>query len=292
MKEWHVLLDYIDSYVYNHDTEEIMIKNSPDAPKALALYQKMLKDYSMEEDKYLKWSFDIALDCVREMNNEDRLYLSHSYEVDFHGYGMFVRNKYIHCAKVHRCFLCADGQSSKVLGLIYTLLHTYYNYFNKELCELLHNFTYKDIVKAYSDKFDFIEEYTLELTEPGCNLTANDILNKISNRVRHELGSEGFNNILIDVVKECGKDCLAPDKWLNLINKLYSKAPTYKKEYYQVIALKEIGLIRDLVCDYPINKFENELDCKIFIDNNLGLRDEDAISLANCMWCAFKETDI
>ena len=79
MKEWHVLLDYIDSYVYNHDTEEIMIKNSPDAPKALALYQKMLKDYSMEEDEYLKWSFDIALDCVREMNDKDRQYLTHSW---------------------------------------------------------------------------------------------------------------------------------------------------------------------------------------------------------------------
>lgn len=292
MKEWHVLLDYIDSYVYNHDTEEIMIKNSPDAPKALALYQKMLKDYSMEEDEYLKWSFDIALDCVREMNDKDRHYLTHSYEVDFHGYGMFVRNRYIHCSKKHRYFLCADGQSSKVLGLIYTILHIYYNYFNKELCELLHNFTYKDIIGRYSDKFAFIEEYTLQLTDSDCKLTATEMLHKISERVRRELGAEGFKKIFIEVIKECGKDCLPPDKWLNVINKLYSQAPTYTKEYHQVIALKEIGLIRDLVCDYPINKFENKNDCKTFIDNNLGLRDEDALSMADCMWSAFKETDI
>ena len=77
-----------------------------------------------------------------------------------------------------------------------------------------------------------------------------------------------------------------------MINKLHQKAPAHIKEYHQVIALKEIGLIRDLACDSPLNKLENKMDCKIFIDNNLGLKEEDSLSMAECMWYAFKETEV
>lgn len=289
MKEWNYLLDIIDSFVYDKELEEIVFDKTDKSIKAKNTYDNLIKKYNLDEDENQKWAFDIALDCVRNMRDEDRDYLRESYDVDFFGYGMYVRNEYIHCAKLHRGFFCADNQCSVVLGFIYTILHRYYNRFNSELCELLRDYDYESICKLYKSKFPFVEEETLKLAQHNNNLTAKDVLNTIKLKIRNELGRDGFKDIFISVVKECGKDCLAPQPWLNFINKLYSLSPVYNKEYNQIKALKEIGLISDLVSTYSIKKIKGVNDCKEYIIEKLGLVEDDAQLLAETMWEAFKD---
>ena len=130
MKEWNVLVDYIDFYIYYHDTETIVISDLPKSEKAREIYEHFLYIYDIKNKYNLKWSFDIALDCIRNLKEEDRAYLRENYEVDFFGYGLYIRNKYIHCSKLHRYF-CADSQCSQVLSFIYTIMHYEYNRFEE-----------------------------------------------------------------------------------------------------------------------------------------------------------------
>lgn len=288
MKEWNILLKFIDCYVYDTDKEEVVIADSPNALLAKGLYDTIIKGYGFEGDKNLKWSFDIALDAIRNLNESDREYLSNNYGVDFHGYGMNIRNRYIHCARLHRCF-SADGQSSQVLSFVYTIMHKYYNRFNDELCKLLNDYTYQKIYALYAKKYPFIEEEVISLAEGENKKSADQVLSLIHKRLRKELGRNDFKDIFVSVIKEVGKDCLPPKTWLDLLNKLYDRAPIYKKEYHQVIALQEIGLIRDLVYAAPLNKINTLEECKSFIIDNIGFAEEDAQIMAECMWAAFKE---
>lgn len=288
MKEWNHLLNIVDAFTYDKELEKSVFDESEKSRSAKVVYDKIIEEFNLNEDENLKWAFDIALDCVRNMNDEDKDYLTESYDVDFFGYGMYIRNQYIHCATKHQRFLCADTQCSVVLSFIYTIMHRYYNRFNLELCKLLNDYDYESICRLYKTKFAFIEEETLKLTVPGNNLTANEVLTTIKQRISEELGRNGFKEIFKSVVKECGKDCLAPKDWLNLINKLYSLSPVYIKEYNQIKALKEIGLISDLVSTYSSNHLKGVSDCKKFIDEKLGLNDDDAQLLAETVWEAFK----
>lgn len=288
MKEWNMLLNGIDSFVYDFDKEEIVFDSSEHSAVAKEIYDSFIKTYNIDKNPREKWAFDIALDCVRNMNDKDKEYLTESYEIDFFGYGLYIRNKYIHCSKVHKeLILCPDGQCSEVLGFIYTILHRYYNCFNAQLCELLGDGDYKRIIELYSKRFAFIEELTLQLAEISCKKGYKEVLVEIKNRIRSELGRNGFKDIFVSVIKECGKDCLAPQSWLDLTNKLYDKTPVYNKEYHQVQALKEIGLIRDLTSEYPLNKLESVEECKAYIDEKIGFNDDDAQLLAETMWEAF-----
>ena len=154
MKEWYILLDVIDSFVYDFDEEKIVFNDSSCSLAARKMYESYIKTYDISGNE--KWAFDIALDCVRNMKSGDREYLKESCEVDFFGYGLYIRNKYIHCAKRHHGFFGGDHQCSVVLSFIYTILHRYYNRFNKQLCVLLQDFDYKSICKLYSDKYPFV----------------------------------------------------------------------------------------------------------------------------------------
>ena len=127
MKEWNVLVKYIDFYVYDQNLESIIISDSLEAEPARTIYMKFLEKYNINDT--LKWSFDIALDCIRNLKEEDRQYLKENCEVDFFGYGLYIRNHYIHCSRLHRYF-CADSQCSQVLDFIYTIMHHEYCIFN------------------------------------------------------------------------------------------------------------------------------------------------------------------
>ena len=131
MKEWNVLVDYIDFYIYDHNTETIAINDLPESEKAREIYESFLDKYDIKNKYSLKWSFDIALDCIRNLKEEDRAYLRENCEVDFFGYGLYIRNKYIHCSELHRYF-CADSQCSQVLSFIYTIMHYEYNRFEEK----------------------------------------------------------------------------------------------------------------------------------------------------------------
>ena len=127
MKEWNILVDHIDCYVYDKDKESIIFNDSSESETAHTIYNKFIEKYNINDT--LKWSFDIALDCIRNLKEEDRQYLRENCEVDFFGYGLYIRNRYIHCSRLHRYF-CADSQCSQVLSFIYTIMHYEYNRFN------------------------------------------------------------------------------------------------------------------------------------------------------------------
>ena len=131
MKEWNILVDYIDFYIYDKDSETVIISDSPETGKAKEVYESFLEKYNIKNNRTLKWSFDIALDCIRNLKEEDRAYLRENCEVDFFGYGLYIRNKYIHCSKLHRSFF-ADSQCSQVLSFIYTIMHYEYNRFKEK----------------------------------------------------------------------------------------------------------------------------------------------------------------
>jgi hypothetical protein len=131
MKEWNILVDYIDFYIYDNDLEAVIINGSPETEKAQKVYSDFLEKYNINKNSSLKWSFDIALDCIRNLVDDDRQYLKENCDIDFFGYGLFVRNKYIHCSRVHS-YWSADNQCSQVLGFIYTIMHPEYNLFEQK----------------------------------------------------------------------------------------------------------------------------------------------------------------
>lgn len=288
MKEWHYLLTVIDSFVYDKDLEEIVFDNTEKSLEAKKLYNGILKEYNFQNEENEKWAFDIALDCVRKMRDEDRAYLKESYEVDFFGYGLYIRNEYIHCATKHRGFFCADSQCSVVLSFIYTIMHRYYNRFNSKLCKLLDDYNYQSVYKKYNDRFSCVEEETLKLADPQCGLTPKEVLKAIKDKVREQIGRNGFKDILVSVVNECGKDCLEQKAWLNFVNALYRECPVYTKEYQQIKALKEMGLISSLLSTYNFDNINSVDDCKEHIIENIGFTEDDAQLLSEALWAAFK----
>lgn len=70
-----------------------------------------------------QWAFDIALDCVRTMKDEDRERIQKGEKIPFYhfGYGLYVRNHYVHPSKSHFGFI-ADNISSSVEKFIYAIL--------------------------------------------------------------------------------------------------------------------------------------------------------------------------
>jgi len=138
VKELKNLLDYIDYYVYSFEDEEVIIKNGPDAEKALEEYNKGLVSmglenfsYDINNNKYarlFKWVYDVAIDCVRNMSFDDKLYISTHLDTSIHhlDYALEIRNTYIHRSKKHKRFY-ADGVSTCVMKMIFSIISTEYN---------------------------------------------------------------------------------------------------------------------------------------------------------------------
>jgi hypothetical protein len=115
------ILKYRSYYVYDFDFEDIQVAEGDGHDEAQALYDRMTKDCVANDGD--KWAFDIALDCIRNMTNEEcALIRAHGEIADFHfGYGMHVRNKYVHPSKSH-FYGMADNVSSDVEKFIYAIL--------------------------------------------------------------------------------------------------------------------------------------------------------------------------
>ena len=69
MKEYNELLNYIDYYIYSHEKECVIIKKGILMKPAFEIYQNIISKFNLKDSK---WTFDIALDCVRNMNSIDR----------------------------------------------------------------------------------------------------------------------------------------------------------------------------------------------------------------------------
>ena len=119
--EKEYLLKYISYYEYDFKEEAVYIADGNESSKAYNLYKDTVKQHC--EDLEEKWALDIALDCVRNMNDEERERIQKEGEIPFYhfGYGMYVRNKYVHPSSKH-LYLEADYISSIVEKFIYAIL--------------------------------------------------------------------------------------------------------------------------------------------------------------------------
>ncbi len=288
-KEFKEILLHIDSYVYDFENEEIVIKNSPDAISAITSYRHVIEKYAMENEDNLKWCFDIALSCVREADCNLRTSLKQRDNIDLDSYGMYIRNKYIHEAKKHHFWRVLAGSISvSVFNFISTICHPYYNYFNERLCQLLNDYDYIDIKKHYFERFSFIHDYTILLTQLNCCLTAKEVLKAIKCRIRLELGRGGFKEILVNAVKQVDDTSAIEKEWINFLNLLQKNGCCpYKKEYNQLIAIKETGILSEFTNMSNIDKSQFFNSVKQCIVEELGLTEADAQYMAECIYEAF-----
>ena len=119
--EEKTIFEYRSYYEYDFEQEAIYVAKGDESSKAYDLYKQMVMELCPEiEDK---WAFDIALDCVRNMTDEDCSLIKEKGEIPMYhfGYGMYVRNRYIHPSKKHTYFM-ADDVSSTVADYIYAIL--------------------------------------------------------------------------------------------------------------------------------------------------------------------------
>ena len=115
------LFKYKSYYEYDFESETIQVAEGDDHEAAQELYAQITKDCLTHEDD--KWAFDIALDCIRNMTDEDCARIKQEGEIPMYhfGYGMYVRNRYVHPSEKHT-YIEADMISSRVEDYIYAIL--------------------------------------------------------------------------------------------------------------------------------------------------------------------------
>ena len=119
--EEKTIFEYRSYYEYDFEQEAIYVAKGDESSAAYNLYRKMAMERCPEiEDK---WALDIALDCVRNFTEEECAVIREQGEIPFFhfGYGVTVRNKYVHSSSKH-VYLEADYISSIVEKFIYAIL--------------------------------------------------------------------------------------------------------------------------------------------------------------------------
>ena len=119
--EEKTIFEYRSYYEYDFEQEAIYVAKGDESSQAYNLYREMAMERCPEiEDK---WALDIALDCVRNMTEEECALIREKGEIPFYhfGYGVTVRNKYVYPSKKHT-YLMADNVSSTVEKFIYAIL--------------------------------------------------------------------------------------------------------------------------------------------------------------------------
>ncbi|MDD3186159.1 MAG: hypothetical protein PHT76_12745 [Anaerostipes sp.] len=293
MKDMNRLVEYIDGYIYVSDMEEIIIQHSENADEANRLYQYMIQTYKLENNQ--KWEFDIALDCVRNMNAEDRDYIKENPKVsEYHfGYGMYIRNHYIHCSNKHSYFE-ADNESSSVVEMILSILHPIYDFSNANIREIYSNWDYERLSKQYREQYSDIFDTALsKVCAANKEIRIVDsVVQEVKEELRKREGRVGFKKIFVEIVKEC---LAVPDKkyinqvWDDVEKKLYDKSCIYEQEYYQVKCMKVIDLYREVQGDiWGRTKFSSVDACAKYIEDTLGLKEDYAVFMAECAIEALK----
>ena len=116
------LFKYKSYYVYDFESETIQVAEGDAHEAAQELYAQITKDRFMYEDD--KWAFDIALDCIRNMADEECARIKKIGSMPrYYSYGRYVINQYIHPCKVHRYLKFRDyDMSIAVRDYIYAIL--------------------------------------------------------------------------------------------------------------------------------------------------------------------------
>ena len=128
-RKMELIFKYRSYYVYDFKDEAIKVAKGKEQAEASELYAQIVKEkFSDDEEQRAfaidKWAFDIALDCIRNLPDEDIADIKKQGKIiDYHfGYGMYVRNTYVYKAKKHFAPM-ADYISSQVEKFIYAVLN-------------------------------------------------------------------------------------------------------------------------------------------------------------------------
>ena len=282
MKEWKELLKYINEYVYMQEDEEIVIRYSARAREAQVAYENGLQYAG--EGEHSKWMYDIALDCVRRMSSEDREYVKkHLHTSEYHfGYAMGIRNTYIHLSKKHDYFE-ADGVSSSVMRRIFSLISPFYDFRNERCVSFFESHDVSQLIEMYENSCsEIISEFIEVVTSGRVNSEAEDDRERFKRALREKLGQDEFIRIFKEAYKYFNEKEKQNkrDDWYWNTNFPGVKAILFPLEAKQIRALNQFNYFWHV----ESGAAKSIADCRKFIDENLGLRDDYADFMARCGW--------
>ena len=276
MQELHRLMEYINCYRYDKKEEEIVIVHSPYDEAAKEVYDKARR-------LCRQWYLDMAIDCVREMSENDRDYiLHHMNSIKYHhGYAMGIRNEYIHCSAKHFT-LMPDDDSTQVMKVIFSIIHPYYNHRDKNCTDYFESFEYGFLSDDYGDDqrevFEAVEE---KLFAPDGGMTADDALKLLKGSLAAKLGKKEFKRIFTEFMKDYYEnDWASADNDFHWKSRFPMKARLFPLEVKQASCLKDMGLFDDV----RLRKIRSQEQCKQYIDENLSLDENSALFMAECIW--------
>ena len=121
MKEFNALLKYRSQYIYSLRHEFLRIGFGEDREDAVKVYSSLIKNLYLQGEE--RWALDIALDCVRRFTEEEIDIIKRNKEIEnYHfGYGLYVRNRYVHSSLFH-AYLMPDHISSLVYKFIVAII--------------------------------------------------------------------------------------------------------------------------------------------------------------------------
>lgn len=292
MKEFNKLLSFREYYEYDYNCEALRVNSGMESEEAKNLYSHFVRDFFLDADD--KWAFDIALDCVHNFTDEEIEIIQRQEEIgNYHfGYGMYVRNRYIHPSKCHLYFM-ADHVSGRVADFIYTILLPQYNCLSKEFISLVGNYTYSELKQLYGKEFPIIAETADRLSDFTSKETAEEALKSIIVSLRESLGYDYLKEKVSALIKKYidHKDLLAKDNF-NFVNDLYKVTRVFEKEYHQIVMLRDMGLFSDLKNTNIIMKYPTIDSLFNYISEELGFKEKDSRFLADCLWNAFEDAKL
>ena len=110
-----------------------------------------------------RWPLDVAIDCIKHMDENDKDYIVHHLQTsEYHfGYAMAIRNNYIYSSTKYNSFE-PDWDSSQIMMLIFSILHGGYDYKNEVCTGFYESFEYSNLFRQYGETereiFTAIEE--------------------------------------------------------------------------------------------------------------------------------------
>ena len=285
MKEWQKLLDYIDSYIYVTDKEEISIVYNEKASEASRVYQHFLKEAGEN-----KWEFDIALDCVRQMDEASRemILKQLNYYQHHFGVGMVIRNHYVHPSVRHGYFE-AENISGTAFRIILTILHPYYDFRNGLLVSVLEDLDFDSIKELYQEEFgDVIEKKLMDFAKEPGGRSCEEALEELGEALREASGKEFFKRKFVEMVQELRRQGELKTREGNsraFQDALYRISILYPLESQQLKLLFET----DLRWEIERGDIKNIEECRQYIDQKVGFKEVYTDFLAQCYLEAFQE---
>ena len=186
------------------------------------------------------------------MSGEDLSYISkHPQVTEYHfGYGMWIRNKYIHCSK-RDDFMMADDISGEVLRDIFAIVIPNYDFNNRGLVGYLEDYRYPDLKEdyeeEYTDVFDSVLSYAID---EGNNLSGEDMMHLLKTALLKRTGMEYYGYILIKCLREAGIRDLNVTEYKekrDSLKRILDKHSTmFELQKRQVLALLDAGIIYKL----------------------------------------------